>query len=352
MNGNPRANLADSFRRLIRETGPISLAQYMGESNACYYTSRNPLGEAGDFITAPEVSQVFGELIGLWLADIWVRAGRPEPVHYVELGPGRGTLASDALRAAQRYGLNPEVHFVEGSEALRQIQRGSIRGVRHHADVTSLPENGPLLIVANEFFDALPVRQLLRAAEGWRERMVGLEDGQLVFVLGDKPMDAAVPKGWRRASQGTVIETSPASAAVMSELSDRLADQGGAALVIDYGPRESRAGSTLQAIKGHEKVDVFSAPGDMDLTAHVDFETLGKVAQRQGAQVLGLQTQGEWLTTLGIDMRMEALRRRAPEQAEKLRRQHHRLVAEDQMGLLFKVMGLSGKGWPAEAPGF
>ena len=352
MSGGARADLAGTFRRLIRETGPISLAQYMGESNAHYYTSRDPLGDAGDFITAPEVSQVFGELIGLWLADIWVRAGRPGPVHYVELGPGRGTLASDALRTAGRYGLIPQVHFVEGSDALRQIQRGTIRGVTHHADVTTLPEDGPLLIIANEFFDALPVRQLLRAAEGWRERMVGLEGDRLVFVYGDRPMDAAVPQSWRHASQGTVIETSPAAAAVMSELADRLVAQGGAALMIDYGSRESRAGSTLQAIKGHQKVDVFSAPGEMDLTAHVDFEVLSHVAQRQGANLLGVQMQGEWLSALGIDMRMEALKRRAPDQAEKLARQHARLVAEDQMGLLFKVMGLSGKGWPAEAPGF
>jgi SAM-dependent MidA family methyltransferase len=353
MNDNLRADdLGETFKRLIRENGPISLAQYMGESNARYYTSRNPLGDDGDFITAPEVSQVFGELIGLWLADIWVRAGTPEPIHYVELGPGRGTLASDALRAAERYGLKPQVHFVEGSEALKQIQRGTVRGVTHHADVTTLPEDGPLLIVANEFFDALPVRQLLRAAEGWRERMVGLESDKLAFVFGDKPMDAAVPQSWRQASQGTIIETSPASAAIMSELADRLAAQGGAALVIDYGPREGRSGSTLQAIKGHQKVDVFSHPGNMDLTAHVDFETLAKVAQRQGAQVLGLQMQGDWLTALGIDMRMEALKRRAPGQAETFKRQHDRLVAEDQMGLLFKVLGLSGKDWPEEAPGF
>lgn len=352
MNDNPPASLADTFRRLIRETGPISLAQYMGESNARYYTSRDPLGEDGDFITAPEVSQVFGELIGLWLADIWVRAGRPDPVHYVELGPGRGTLASDALRAAARYGLTPQVHFVEGSEALRQVQRGTIRGVQHHLDLTSLPDDGPLLIVANEFFDALPVRQLVRSAEGWRERMVGLDEDRLVFVSGGKPMDAAVPESWRQASQGTVIETSPASAAVMSELADRLVAQGGAALVIDYGPRETRAGSTLQAIKAHKKVDVFSAPGEMDLTTHVDFETLAKVAKRQGAQLLGVTMQGEWLTALGIEMRMEALRRRAPDQADKLKRQQDRLTGESQMGLLFKVMGISAPGWPAEAPGF
>lgn len=352
MNPAPQGNLKDTFRRLIRETGPISLAQYMGESNARYYTSRNPLGEEGDFITAPEVSQVFGELIGLWLADMWVRAGRPEQVHYVELGPGRGTLASDALRAAARYGLEPEVHFVEGSEALRTIQRGTIRGVNHHLDLTTLPEDGPILLVANEFFDALPVRQLLRSAEGWRERMVGLDEDRLVLVSGDKPMDSAVPESWRQASQGTVLETSPASSAIMSELADRLVKQGGAALIIDYGPREHRSGSTVQAIKGHRKLDLFAAPGDMDITAHVDFETLSKVASRQGANVLGLEMQGDWLTSLGVGMRIEAFKRSEPAQADKIQRQHDRLVAQDQMGLLFKVLGLTSPDWPSEAPGF
>lgn len=353
MNGPPPEGLGEIFRRLIRQAGPISLAQYMGESNARYYTTRDPLGEAGDFITAPEISQVFGELVGLWLADIWVRAGQPDPVHYVELGPGRGTLAADALRAAGRYGLRPKVHFVEGSGALRQVQRGAIRGVIHHGDVTTLPEDGPLLIVANEFFDALPVRQLLRAAEGWRERMVGLDEGgQLAFVLGNKPMDAAVPQQWRKARQGTLIETSPAAAAIMSELADRLVAQGGAALVIDYGSRESRAGSSLQAVRQHRKVDVLEAPGEADLTAHVDFEILARVAERQGAKVLGLKTQGEWLGALGAELRFEALRRRAPNQADRLERQRHRLMGDDQMGLLFKVLGLAAPGWPGEAPGF
>lgn len=352
MNDKPQGDLADAFCRLIRENGPISLAQYMGESNARYYTSRDPLGEDADFITAPEISQVFGELIGLWLADIWVRAGRPDNVHYVELGPGRGTLASDALRAAGRYGLNPKVHFVEGSEALQLIQRGTVPGVQHHSDVTSLPEDGPLLIVANEFFDALPIRQLLRAAEGWRERMVGLEDGKLSFVFGDKPMDAAVPERWKHANQATLLETSAASSAIMSELSDRLAAQGGAALIFDYGAKELGAGSTLQAIKAHRKVDVFAHPGDMDITAHVDFGTLRDVAERQGCRALGISTQGEWLTELGAEMRFEGLKKKSPRNIEVLDRQRHRLMADDQMGLLFKVLGVAGKGWPGDAPGF
>ena len=345
-------DLTDRFRRLIRETGPISLAQFMGECNAHYYTHGTPLGEGGDFITAPEVSQMFGELIGLWLTDLWVRAGRPDDVHYVELGPGRGTLAQDALRTAARYELTPTVHFVEGSQKLRQVQRGTIRGVIHHADITTLPDDGPVLFVANEFFDALPVHQLIRSASGWHERMVGLDGDKLVFVAGDKPMDSIVPESWRTARQGTMIETSPAAAAIMSELADRLVAQGGAALVVDYGSRELRSGSTFQAIRAHEKVDVFDAPGTADLTAHVDFEMLGNVARRQGAHVLGCEMQGEWLTALGIDTRTEALQRKSPQTAARIARQRARLVEESGMGLLFKVLGVTSPNWPDSAPGF
>lgn len=350
----PQRDLAESFRRLIRRHGPISLARYMGESNAHYYGSRDPLGAAsredsGDFITAPEISQMFGELIGLWLADIWVRAGSPAPVHYVELGPGRGTLAIDALRTAARYGLEPQVHFVEGSPALRQVQRGAVRGVIHHDDITTLPTDGPILLVANEFFDALPIHQLFRSAQGWHERMVGLDGDRFVFVAGDQPMDAVVPASWRNARQGAMIETSPAAAAIMAELADRLVAQGGAALVIDYGSRELRAGSTLQAVRAHRKVDVLAAPGEADITAHVDFEMLGQVARRQGAQVMGVESQGDWLQALGIDTRTEALQRREPDKAAVIARQRDRLVSTAQMGLLFKVMGLAAPGWPQGA---
>lgn len=352
MNSGPQGDLAKQFRRLIRENGPISLTQYMGESNARYYTSRDPLGDEGDFITAPEISQVFGEMIGLWLADIWARAGRPDNIHYVELGPGRGTLASDALRAASRFGLTPQVHFVEGSDALRTVQTQAVPGVQHHDDVTTLPQMGALLIVANEFFDALPIRQMLHTEKGWRERMVGLKQGALAFVAGDKPMDAIVPERWNNAPQGTVIETSPASAAIMSDLADRLAAQGGAALIIDYGAGELKPGPTLQAIKTHRQMDVFAAPGDMDLTAHVDFGTLRTIAERQCCHTIGLSTQGEWLRQMGAEIRFESLTANAPHQAETLERQKSRLMANDQMGMLFKVLGLAGKDWPVDAPGF
>lgn len=335
-----------TLRRLIRETGPISLAQYMGESNARYYASRDPLGEQGDFITAPEISQMFGELIGLWLADLWVRMGSRKRIHYVELGPGRGTLARDAMSAARRYGFAPEIHFVETSASLRKLQREAFPNCKHHHDLSSLPGDAPLLIVANEFFDALPVHQLLRSADGWFDRMVGLDGDDFTFMTGKERMDHLVPPSWVRAAQGAMIETSPAAAALMAEIAGRLAAQGGAALVIDYGHLELRSGSTLQALKAHRKVDVFAHPGDADITAHVDFELLRRIAEDNGADVMGLQFQGEWLRQLGIDTRMEALQRRNPKEGAKIKRQRDRLVEDNQMGTLFKVLGLCGRRWP------
>jgi len=334
------------LRRLIRETGPIPLSQYMGESNARYYASRDPLGEQGDFITAPEITQVFGELIGVWLADLWSQMTRRKYIHYVELGPGRGTLAKDALSAAAKQGLTPQIHFVETSATLRKIQREAFPDCIHHHDISTLPDDAPLLIVANEFFDALPVQHLIRSTDGWYGRMVGLEDDAFTFVTGKERMDHLVPPSWVTASQGTLIETSPAAVALMAEIARRLKEQGGAALIIDYGHEELRSGSTLQALKSHQKVDVFAHPGDADLTAHVDFELLQHVAVENGADLMGLQYQGEWLIQMGIDTRMEMLIRRAPYQRDKFERQRNRLVKDSEMGRLFKVLGLCGRRWP------
>lgn len=339
-------DVGKSMRRLIRETGPISLAHYIGESNARYYASRDPLGDQGDFITAPEVTQMFGELVGLWLADLWVRMGARKHIHYVELGPGRGTLARDALNTAARYDFAPQVHFVETSATLRGLQRAAFPNCRHHHDTSTLPDDAPLLIIANEFFDALPVHQLVSAADGWFERMVALDVDAFTFVAGKERMNHLVPPGWVRASQGTMIESCPAAAAVMGDLAQRLAQQGGAALIIDYGQTELRAGSTVQALKGHQKVDVFAHPGEADITAHVDFEQLQNVARQHGADVMGVQMQGEWLRQMGIDTRLEALQRRNPREADKLKRQRDRLVESSQMGTLFKVLGVCGRRWP------
>jgi NADH dehydrogenase [ubiquinone] 1 alpha subcomplex assembly factor 7 len=197
-------SLADSFRRLIAATGPISVAQFMGESNARYYANRDPLGAEGDFITAPEISQMFGELIGLWLADGWIRAGRVEPALYVELGPGRGTLARDALRAMKRYGLEPEVQPGRRLTELKRLQLEAIPEAQFHADLSTVPFDGPMLLAANEFLDALPVRQLIMTPEGWREVMLATDDaGGFVCVAGRQPMDAAVPEARRKAEVGT-----------------------------------------------------------------------------------------------------------------------------------------------------
>jgi NADH dehydrogenase [ubiquinone] 1 alpha subcomplex assembly factor 7 len=347
--GSPREHaepLTAIFRRIIANHGPISLMHYMGEANTRYYAARDPLGLAGDFVTAPEISQMFGELIGLWLADMWIRSGRTEPVHFVELGPGRGTLARDALRTALRYGFEPKVHFVESSTALKDIQLAAVPHAQWHHDLSTVPGEGPIMLVANEFLDALPVRQLVMTAEGWRERMVafaetGAHKGRFVPVAGQQPMDAAVPEALRQAEPGTILETCPGAAAVVYEVAGRLAGQGGAALFIDYGHDEPRGGSTLQAVRDHRSVDPFIAPGEADLTAHVDFATLAQIAQSRGCRWLGTVPQGRWLRELGIETRSDALARRAPEHAAAIRAARDRLIGEGQMGVLFKVMGLA-----------
>ncbi|WP_370178027.1 class I SAM-dependent methyltransferase [Alteriqipengyuania sp.] len=328
----------------------MPVARFMGESNAHYYAFRDPLGSAGDFITAPEISQMFGELVGLWLADIWTRAGSPPDPIYCELGPGRGTLAKDALRSMAQFGLRPKVHLIEGSPALRAIQSEAVPGAHFHEDMASLPEDRPLLLVANEFFDALPVRQLVRTEAGWRERMVGLgEDDRFVFVAGDQPMDSAVPDRFASCDQGTIIETCPAASAVMSEIARRLAVQGGVALAVDYGHLASRTGSTLQAIARHAKVDPLADPGTADLTAHVDFAALAEAADVPGVRCLGSATQGAWLSSLGIDARAASLSKAAPERAGEIEAARSRLVDADQMGELFQVIAFAGADWPDAA---
>ena len=343
--------LAQVFARLIHHHGPISLAQYMGEANARYYAARDPLGSAGDFITAPEISQIFGELIGLWLTDIWLRSGRGEPVHYVELGPGRGTLARDVLRTMKRFGLEPKVHFVETSVALKDIQLAAVPHAQWHDDLSTVPQAGPILLVGNEFLDALPVRQLVRMEMGWRERMVGYLQDRFLPVAGHMPMDSAVPEERRQAPVGTIIETCPGAAAVVGEVARRLVAQGGAALLVDYGYDAVRDGSTLQAVKAHEKVDPFENPGEADLSALVDFATLAGIAQHHGARWLGTIGQGQWLKALGADARARALGELAPQHAAGIWAAKERLCAPEQMGTLFKVMGLTSPEW-AEGEAF
>jgi len=318
----------------------------MAVANAHYYATRDPFGVEGDFVTAPEISQMFGELIGVWCADLWQRADRPRQVHYVELGPGRGTLAHDALRAMEGAGLIPKIEFVETSPLLRAAQASAADGARWHDTVASLPENGALLIVANEFFDALPVRQFSRVADGWRERALTTAGGGFAPVLAADEAQDFVPVALRDAPAGRLFESSPASTDIVQALGARLARQGGAALIIDYGHVRSALGETLQAVQSHAYADVFAEPGTRDLTAHVDFEALASAAHAQGLKVCGPRVQGEWLTAMGINARAAMLAKADPKRAGDVAAARARMVGASEMGRLFKVMALVAPGWP------
>jgi SAM-dependent MidA family methyltransferase len=333
----------------IAAARPATIADYMAAANGHYYATRDPLGAAGDFTTAPEISQMFGEMVGVWIADLWSRAGNPA-FRYVELGPGRGTLAADALRVMARFGCTPVgVDLVETSPTLRAAQLARLPAAEHHDEVDALPDDAPLIIVGNEFFDALPIHQYVRVADGWRERMVERRDGVLTPVAGDMPADDTIPPSLQSQPEGAIVETTPVSAAIMQRCAFRLARQGGAMLAVDYGYAGPAAGDTLQAVKAHRFVDAFADPGEVDLTAHVDFTALAVAAQNAGVSVSPLATQGDWLRRLGIDARCQSLATAAPARAEELKGQRDRLVEPRAMGDLFKVMAFTAPGWPAPA---
>ncbi len=338
------------LRRLTGDGAAVPVSLFMAYANAEYYATRDPLGVAGDFITAPEISQMFGELIGLWCADLWTRAGSPD-IAWVELGPGRGTLALDARRAMARFGLDPEVHLVETSPVLRDIQAARLGPIHFHADVSTLPRDRPLIIIANEFFDALPIRQLVLTDDGWRERLVAREGDRFMAVAGRVPMNAAVPPTLRYVGTGAIVESSPASVSAARDLGATLAAAGGAMLVIDYGYAAPAPGDTLQAVERHRFADPFEAPGTRDLTAHVDFAALAEVGQSAGMRVEGPVGQGAFLRALGIEARAHALAGRHPEQAPALTAALDRLTGEEAMGTLFKAMAWTAPTWPA-AEGF
>jgi NADH dehydrogenase [ubiquinone] 1 alpha subcomplex assembly factor 7 len=316
----------------------------MAEANAAYYGGRDPLGRAGDFITAPEISQMFGELIGLWAADLILRAGAVDAA-YVELGPGRGTLAADALRAMAKAGLKPEVHFVETSPVLRTKQEDAVPGAQSHDDVCTLPTGRPLLIVANEFFDALPIRQFERTARGWRERMVANN----VLLPGEADCADDIPLALSDAALGAIVERNPAAEAIMAILARKIAAQGGALLALDYGYEGPATGDTLQAMASHHYADPLAAPGTRDLTAHVDFAMLAAVARENGLRPTPCVTQGAFLTALGINARATTLAKANPAEADAIETARHRLAAPEAMGRLFKAIGLRHPDWPMPA---
>ena len=343
--------LGERLRRQIEGGGPIPVSAFMAAANSHYYATRDPLGAAGDFTTAPEISQMFGELVGLWLVDLWQRSATPADVALVELGPGRGTLMADIRRVLARVPplASAPVHLVETSPVLAACQRERHPDACWHDDIATLPAGRPLLIVANEFFDALPIRQLVRAGDGWRERMVGLAAEGFAPVAGPVPADPLVPAALRDAPAGSIVEASPASVSIMEALATRIADQGGAILAIDYGHDRAGVGDTLQAVRAHAYADPFADPGEADLTAHVDFAALGVAATRGGALVHGPVLQGDWLRALGLALRVQRLAAANPDQAGAVREQAARLADADQMGSLFKVMAACAPGWAVPA---
>ena len=301
----------------------------MEACNNFYYATRDPLGAGGDFTTAPEISQMFGELVGAALADCWSRAGSPADAIYAELGPGRGTLASDALRVMRSAGFGGEVHFVETSSVLRNAQKASVPDARWHDAIEALPAR-PLLLVANEFLDALPIRQHVAGVE----RRVVAAGGGLAF---DR--------------DGEIIETSPARHEAIGAVASRVVSKGGVALFIDYGHARSASGDTLQAVRRHTFSPVLADPGEQDLTSHVDYEAFTESACDAGASVTVLVQQGEWLNRLGIGARAAALATANPERADELASAVQRLTGGDQMGDLFKVIAIHAPDWPTP-PGF
>jgi NADH dehydrogenase [ubiquinone] 1 alpha subcomplex assembly factor 7 len=334
----------------IREQGPISITEYMRECNAHYYATRDPFGAAGDFTTAPEISQVFGELIGAWCADYWQRMGAPDPVLLVELGPGRGTLMADALRATRHVpGFYDalKLHLVETSPVLRQMQQEKLAAYQpqFHDNVVRLPP-GPMLAIANEFFDALPIAQFEYRAGRTHERKVALgSDGTSLMVRAEPTGDETV----RGAQDGDIKEAS-IGYVMAHALARRIARTGGATLIIDYGYFPAAFGDTLQALRRHRPVSIFESPGEADLTAHVDFESLAKAASSAGAAVHGPVSQASFLIALGIAAREAALLKSAtPAQQEALRSGCRRLIEPAEMGRLFKVLALTQKVGPVPA---
>lgn len=340
--------LAGIIAARIAQDGPMRLDEYMGlclmHPQHGYYSTRDPFGAGGDFITAPEISQMFGEIVGLALAQAWLDQGSPTPFTLAELGPGRGTLMADVLRAAGRvpgFAAAARVTLVERSAHLRAVQRERLGAVTHLDEADQLPD-APLFLIANEFFDALPIRQFQQVPGGWAERVVVCQDGGRLTAALTAPVQAP-----RAGALGEVHEICPAAGPIMAQLAGRIARHGGAAFIIDYGTWDG-CGDSLQAVRAHAPEGIFNNPGQADLTAHVDFAPLAAAAVNAGAAASRPTPQGEWLLSLGIAERARRLAEAGDAGASAALQ---RLTAPGQMGQLFKAMAVYPRGAVAP-PGF
>ena len=349
------SNLLRILRQRIAHQGPLTVADYMAEAlghlEHGYYMKNDPFGAGGDFTTAPEISQMFGELIGIWCAVSWQQMDAPEKFNLVEIGPGRGTLMADILRAG---GNLPgfidamDLYLVETSPVLQGLQAKTLADAPVQSSwkqyFTEIPE-GPLILVANELFDALPVRQFESTANGWVERLINFDDADtLVWRQGsENPATASfIPGPLKDEPAGSLYEMSSAGLSLMASIGNAIASHGGTALIIDYGHSETTCGDTLQAVKNHQFYDFLADPGDADLTAHVDFQALKETAEQAGAAAFGPVTQGDYLRRLGIEPRAQQLESVATSrQKEDVREALERLTSADEMGTLFKVLAIA-----------
>ncbi len=326
----------------IENDGAIPVSQFMGEAIAHYYQNQTPFGTKGDFITAPEISQMFGELVGLWCVDIWIKLGKPTALHLIECGAGRGTMMADMLRATKAlpaFHDTLSVHLVETSMSLMVEQKQTLEGydVMWHESMDQIPLSAPFILIGNEFLDALPIDQYQFHKGAWHKRLVGVDGGKLVFTTSEDKVEVS-----HYGQEGDVIEISPARDAFVADVAAKLKQQSGAALFIDYGHHKSAVGDTLQAVKDHEPVDVLTFAGEADITAHVDFESIAQEAQEKGCNVPPVAAQGAFLQALGITQRAEALARSANEaQINDIQTALVRLTAAKEMGVLFKALAIT-----------
>ncbi len=334
----------------IEQEGPLPVDRFMAlclsHPQFGYYMNRDPFGASGDFTTAPEISQVFGELLGVWVAQAWQSFGKSRSFALVELGPGRGTLMADIIRVLSKMpacAKAADVHFVEMSPTLREAQRQRVPDATWHSSTASLPAK-PTILIANEFFDALPIRQFERKQGRVHERCIGVDSGQLKIGLVPSPRQLPF-------KDDGIYEDSSIRDAVAMQLGDHLSKAGGHALVIDYGHMQTSLGDTLQALKSHQPVAITEQPGEADITSHVDFESLAKAFMAGGGRIAGVQTQGEFLQRMGLEQRTLKLTDKAtPKQRADLLAASTRLAHPDQMGQLFKVMAICGPGNPIPYP--